>query len=195
MGPATYATYRELASRVSALAGSLRGRYRLQPGDRIGVTLTNCPQYFEVLFALWHAGLTAVPINAKLHQREFHYILSQSGAPDLEATIAPLVEELPDLERVICTAGKDYQGMLVSLSDVTTFTDPYDCSADIGSCMDTDLWEVLDAGATGILVYDRAYANADWVAQKSQTGVVGVMTFRFDRRRIQPRSAADLTSP
>ncbi len=59
VGPATHATYRELASRVSAMAGSLRGRYRLRPGDTIGVTLTNCPQYFEVLFALWHAGLTA----------------------------------------------------------------------------------------------------------------------------------------
>ena len=118
IGPVTHATYSELASRVSSMAANLRGRYRLQPGDTIGITLTNCPQYFEVLFAIWHAGLTAVPINAKLHQREFHYILSNSGAkmcfvtPDLEEAVAPLVEELPALETVICTGSKDYQGML-----------------------------------------------------------------------------------
>jgi hypothetical protein len=90
-------------------------------------------------------------------------------------------------------ASEEYEGMLVSLSDVTSFTDPYICSADASACLDADLWEVLDAGTTGIVVYDRAYADADWVSQKSQTGVVGVMTFRFERRRIQPRSTADLT--
>ncbi len=91
-------------------------------------------------------------------------------------------------------ASEEYEGMLVSLTDVTTFNDPYDCSGD-GSCLDTDLWEVVDASATGIVVYNRAYAGADWIAEKSQPEVTGVMTYRFDRRRIQPRDNADLSSP
>jgi acyl-CoA synthetase (AMP-forming)/AMP-acid ligase II len=33
-----------------------------------------------VLFACWHAGVTAVPMNAKLHPKEFAYILQDSGA-------------------------------------------------------------------------------------------------------------------
>ena len=37
--------------------------------------MKNCPEYYEVLFACWHAGLTAVPMNAKLHAKEFAYIL------------------------------------------------------------------------------------------------------------------------
>lgn len=90
-------------------------------------------------------------------------------------------------------ASEEYEGMLVSLSDVASFNDPYSCAGDGSGCADTNLWEVLDASATGIVVYDRAYTGADWVSQKSQAGVVGVMTYRFERRRIQPRSAADLT--
>jgi len=42
--------------------------------------MKNCPEFYEVLFACWHAGMTAVPMNAKLHPREFAYILENSGA-------------------------------------------------------------------------------------------------------------------
>lgn len=55
--------------------------------------MKNCPEYHQVLFACWHAGLTAVPMNAKLHPKEFAYILENSGAkacfvtPDLAAAV------------------------------------------------------------------------------------------------------------
>mgnify|MGYP001602208097 FL=1 len=42
--------------------------------------MKNCPQYWELLFACWHAGLTAVPMNAKLHAKEFGYIIENCGA-------------------------------------------------------------------------------------------------------------------
>ncbi len=42
--------------------------------------LTPRRSYLELLFAIWHSGLVAVPINAKLHPREFAYILQHSGA-------------------------------------------------------------------------------------------------------------------
>jgi len=32
--------------------------------------MKNCAEYHEVLFACWHAGLVAVPMNAKLHSKE-----------------------------------------------------------------------------------------------------------------------------
>ena len=55
--------------------------------------MKNCPEYWEVLFACWHAGLCAVPMNAKLHAKEFEYILGNSGAKlcfvtsDLESSL------------------------------------------------------------------------------------------------------------
>jgi len=42
--------------------------------------MKNCPEYWELMFACWHAGLAAVPMNAKLHAREFEYIVGNCGA-------------------------------------------------------------------------------------------------------------------
>ena len=92
-GTRTVANYREFAARVAGLAGGLLQRHRLARGDRVGLAMKNCPEYYEVMFACWHAGLVAVPINAKLHAREFAYILENSGAklcfvtPDLQASV------------------------------------------------------------------------------------------------------------
>lgn len=72
--------YRGLARRVAALAGSMRSSLGLQPDDRIAIVMKNIPEYAEALYAAWHAGLIAVPINAKLHPREIAYILEHSGA-------------------------------------------------------------------------------------------------------------------
>ena len=55
--------------------------------------MKNCPEFYEMLFACWHAGMTAVPMNAKLHPKEFAYILENSGAklcfvtPDLQSAV------------------------------------------------------------------------------------------------------------
>ena len=87
-------SYREMARRVSGIAFSLSRKFSLKPGDRVALAMRNCPEYYEVLFACWHAGLTAVPMNAKLHPKEFAYILEKSGAklcfvtPDLQSAVA-----------------------------------------------------------------------------------------------------------
>jgi long-chain acyl-CoA synthetase len=94
LGTRTVATYAQLAGRVETLAAGLRERFALRPGDRVALAMKNCPEYYEVLFACWHAGLAAVPMNAKLHPKELDYILGNSGAklcvaaPDLAGEIA-----------------------------------------------------------------------------------------------------------
>ncbi len=80
LGSETVASYAQLADRVARLAGGMRGSLGLGPGDRVAIAMKNCPEFVEVLYATWHAGLTAVPMNAKLHPREFAYILENSGA-------------------------------------------------------------------------------------------------------------------
>ena len=72
-------TYGEAAGRVARLAGALRGM-GLTPGDRVAIVAKNSPDYVELLYAIWHAGLAAVPANAKLHGAELGYILEHSGA-------------------------------------------------------------------------------------------------------------------
>jgi long-chain acyl-CoA synthetase len=79
-GQGVFRSYRELARRVARLAAGLTAKFSLQPGDRVALAMHNCPEYWELLFACWHAGLTAVPMNAKLHAKEIEYILANSGA-------------------------------------------------------------------------------------------------------------------
>jgi len=85
--------YRRMAGRVAALAAGLTGKMGLRRGDRVALVMKNCPEYAELMFACWRAGLTAVPVNAKLAPAEFQYILDHSGAracfatPDLTQTV------------------------------------------------------------------------------------------------------------
>jgi long-chain acyl-CoA synthetase len=79
-GTRVVATYGALAERAARLAGALRGRCGLAPGDRVAIAAANAPEYLEMLYGVWHAGLAAVPANAKLHGRELGYILAHSGA-------------------------------------------------------------------------------------------------------------------
>src|SRR5262249_12994520 len=74
------ADYGRLATTVASLAESLQKRFGLARGDRVALLMKNVPAYVACLYACWHAGLVAVPINAKLHPREVAFILDNSGA-------------------------------------------------------------------------------------------------------------------
>jgi acyl-CoA synthetase (AMP-forming)/AMP-acid ligase II len=93
LGSVPVRSYREMAQRVSRIASGFNKKLNLQRGDRVALVMKNCPEFYEVLFACWHAGMTAVPMNAKLHAKEFAYILENSGAkvcfvsPDLAPAI------------------------------------------------------------------------------------------------------------
>ena len=108
-------SYSELAARVSRLAAGLA--LRLSPNNRVALVMSNCPQYVELLFACWHAGLCAVPINAKLHPRELEFILENSGArlcfasAELVDALAPLAASVACLEEVIAVDGARYAAL------------------------------------------------------------------------------------
>jgi len=93
VGRTAVLSYGALAQRVARLAAGLTGKMNLKKHDRVALAMKNCPEYYEILFACWHAGLTPVPMNAKLHAKEFAYIVENSGAkacfvsPDLESSV------------------------------------------------------------------------------------------------------------
>lgn len=108
--------YRELASRSARLAAALGGRLKLNAGDRVALILPNRTEYFEILYACWHAGLVAVPVNAKLHPHEFEYILEHSGSRAVFAS-ASLLQSVADLsldgiEHLVEVGSDDYQRLL-----------------------------------------------------------------------------------
>ena len=141
IGPRVLRTYGETAGRVARLAGALQ-TFGLKPGDRVAIAARNSPDYLEMLYAVWHAGLAAVPANAKLHGAELGYILEQSGArlcfasEGLVGEIAPHAPE--SLERLIAVSGADYERLFAG--------DPIDVVSRGG---DDLAWLFYTSGTTG----------------------------------------------
>lgn len=96
LGKRVVASYAEMAGRVARIAGGLLA-LGLRPGDHVALLMANTPAYLEHLYAIWHAGLAAVPINAKLHPREVAWILANSEARALILDAAHAAEMTPDL--------------------------------------------------------------------------------------------------
>ena len=105
-------SYRDFARRVAVLAGQMTGRLGLRKGDRAAIVMANVPDYMAVKYACWHAGICAVPINAKLHRKEFAFILENSVARvcftngEKQEAIAGLDGEIATLERIVSTDGE-----------------------------------------------------------------------------------------
>lgn len=110
--------YRQLAERTARIAGALRDKFKLQPGDRVAIAAKNAPDYLALLYGIWHAGCAAVPANAKLHGAELGYILDHSGArvcfasPGIDAEIAPYA--LKSLERLVTIGGAEYETLFTA---------------------------------------------------------------------------------
>lgn len=110
--------YAELAERAARIGAALRVRFKLEPGDRVALVLNNCPEYLELLYGCWHAGLVAVPVNAKLHPSEFEFIFSNSGARVVFASgaLASTVESAQpsSVEHIVPLPSADYDGLLAT---------------------------------------------------------------------------------
>jgi long-chain acyl-CoA synthetase len=145
LGARTLQDYAALARRCGALAASFRATLGLEPGDRVGIFATNSPEYFELVWAAWWAGLAVVPINAKLHPIEAEYILDHSGArvcfvtPDLADAIVPLAGAVAELERVFVIGGDEHRRLGSA-----------DASPDVAPASPDDLaWLFYTSGTTG----------------------------------------------
>jgi len=135
--------YRQLSEKVERLAGGLQA-LGLAPGARIALVMKNVPEYVEVLYAVWHAGFAAVPINAKLHPREYAYILGNSGtslcfaSPEMMADVVGLQAELPALQQIVDISGEAYQALCAGEAVPVADTGP-----------DSLAWLFYTSGTTG----------------------------------------------
>lgn len=117
-GATVVATWARMHDRVTRLAGALRSRLGLAPGDRVALVMKNAPVYAELLYVCWHAGLAAVPVNAKLHPKEIAYILDHSGASlvlvseDLAEAVASARADAQSAARMIDIASAEFAALL-----------------------------------------------------------------------------------
>ena len=105
-GTEIVATYADHADRAARLSGALHRQLGLRRGDRVALVMKNDPAYSEILFAAWHAGCAAVPMNARLHPREIAWIIDNAGAGVCFAdaataeSLAEFGSEMPALKRL-----------------------------------------------------------------------------------------------
>jgi acyl-CoA synthetase (AMP-forming)/AMP-acid ligase II len=108
-GERVHADWSTFAVRTAAVAAALRGELGLAPGDRVAIFMRNRPEYLEALFGIWHAGLVAVPVNARLHRDEVAYILDHSGT----AVVVTDAEHAGDVEALVGTVAS-LRGVIVA---------------------------------------------------------------------------------
>jgi acyl-CoA synthetase (AMP-forming)/AMP-acid ligase II len=137
-------SYGELESQVARIAGALLDRHGLQPGDRVALTMENCAELLAALYAIWRAGLAAVPINSKLHPREMAWIMADAqvklclATPKLADGLSTPASSPQPLPPIIATGTADYAALLAGSERRTPPTDPR-----------AEAWLFYTSGTTG----------------------------------------------
>lgn len=142
-GHRPYATFAALDLRARQLAAGLV-RLGLAPGDRVAIMMGNRCEYTEIMLACWAAGLCIVPINAKLHPREFAYVIENSGARAC-LTTSSLAESLTEglcgnalSCRILCCDLPDYARLFAAEPMAVVESESADCA-----------WLFYTSGTTG----------------------------------------------
>lgn len=111
-------SYRELASQVERLAGTLHA-LGVKRGDRVLLDMQNCPQLVIAHFAILRANAVVVPVNPMNRAEELKHYITDADAKvaittgDLAGELARASDALPEGERL-------------SRMIVTQFTDAFD---------------------------------------------------------------------
>jgi len=144
-------TYSQLNVRANRMANAL-GKLGIRPGDKVAILQYNTPEFFETLFACFKTGCGTVPINFRLHPKEFAFIINHSGAKavifseEFNASIRQVREHIPAAKHLITLAGGgghllDYEKLL---GDACDEMDDADVAPD-------DLaWLFYTSGTTGM---------------------------------------------
>src|SRR5215469_3929522 len=118
-------TFADLEAESNRLANGL-ARLGLEPGDRLGLFLPNCPEFHIGFYAASKLGAAACPMNSAYREREIAYQLNDNGAAILltHAKLMPVVHAaLPQLTSVrsvivVGAAGAYAGAKILGLQDV-----------------------------------------------------------------------------
>jgi acyl-CoA synthetase (AMP-forming)/AMP-acid ligase II len=143
-------SYEETNVRAARLASALE-KAGIAKGDRVAILQHNCPELLETMFAVFKAGAVAVPINARLHPKEYAYIIADSGAKavvfteEFAAGLASVRGEAPEATVHVCVGAcpqwaRSFEGFL---GQGAVWHADVECAAD-------DLaWLFYTSGTTG----------------------------------------------
>lgn len=111
-GPESF-TYAQLARQAGSVAAALRRRWKVEPGDRVGIWLRNQPTFVPALFGILQAGAVVVPINHFFKPEEIAHLIQDAGVrvlitePDLAPGLDHLPADCPPPSTLLSTAFED----------------------------------------------------------------------------------------
>jgi long-chain acyl-CoA synthetase len=98
----------EIFERARRLGAGL-GELGIAPGERVVVTMANCPEVSIVYQALWRAGAVVTPATFLLSSADLRHVIADSEAsavittPDQLEKVRQAVDRLPSVRHVIST--------------------------------------------------------------------------------------------
>jgi len=121
-------SYAELNHRVNRLANGLI-RSGLEKGSKVAVMANNCHEFVEAYFAIAKAGLTIVPVSARLSPEEMSYIIDHSDASVLiyqgafQKSVEGIRKDIPQVQHYLCIrkggqgGNDDYESFLQEFTE------------------------------------------------------------------------------
>jgi long-chain acyl-CoA synthetase len=109
----TWLSSGEIFDRAARLGGGFAA-LGMNTGERVVVTMANCPEVSIVYQALWRAGLVVTPATFLLPALELRHVIADSEAsavvttPEFLPKVTEAVEGLPSVRFVICTEDSEY---------------------------------------------------------------------------------------
>ena len=144
-------TYAQYNVRANRLANALR-RLGIQRGDNVAVLQYNYPETLESIFACFKAGCCAVPINFRLHPKEFAFIIDHSEAKavilssEFNESIMEIRDRIPNARHLITLSGA--QGEILDYEKLLAVEPVQFSDADVQP--DDMAWLFYTSGTTGM---------------------------------------------
>ena len=144
-------SYAEFNSRANRLANALY-KHGIQQGDNVAVLMHNCPEMLESMYAGFKAGCGVVPLNFRLHPKEYTSIIKHSEAkvviisPEFNKEIIKACALFPCVQSIITLSG-GRDNMLNYESLLSAESDQFD-DADVDA--EDVAWIFYTSGTTGI---------------------------------------------
>lgn len=108
-------TYAELLRRVRCVSEALV-HVGIKPGDRVALFLKNSPEWVEIYLGIVSIGAIAVPVDAKLQEREVAHVLRDSEAkvlftpPPGVVLIRDIAPPFSDLNSIVVVGDETAEG-------------------------------------------------------------------------------------
>lgn len=104
-------THAQFADEVDRVARGLIG-IGVEPGDKVGIWMTNRPEWLFLMYAIPSVGAITVPLNTRYRADDVHYTVDQSdtstlifndrsGPIDYSAMVRAVAERWPKVERLV----------------------------------------------------------------------------------------------